>query len=365
MKKVHKFLVSVPFLLVMGIGVKYGYQDLSRWPIMIDESYQEREYKGKVVAWIPYWDSEEAFKSVKDNKEAVDILGLFWYVARPDGSIKKYEYAKKEKQIIDWARANNKKIMAIVTNLPEEENTIWDDKLVDRLIGSLPDQRRHVAEIVKLVESQGYDGVQIDYEALRDDQRTSFTSFIRLLGEELHGRGKLLGVDLLAKKKEGDPADSNGSEAQDWRLLARYADHLYLMVYGQHWDTSGPGPMAGLPWFTAVVNYARQMIPADKLFVGMPLYGYDWGGAAEARGLTHKEGVALIEKHKVKVRWNETEGSRNFVYEDKGIKHEVWFEEATSIRAKVDLLKGMGVRNVAVWRLGGEDKGIWPQLLRF
>lgn len=360
-----KRVIVLVLVLAFGAVIFYGRENNIITSQQVDDSYTMRGYDSKVMVWVPYWDREAAFESLKKNQAAIDSIGLFWYLAKSDGSIKTYEYAKGEDEIIGWAKDNGKEIMAIITNLPEEKNTDWDDSLAGSLISSAAARQNHAKNIAVLLESKGYDGVQIDFESMRGDHRQDFTEFIKVLADELHQYNKIVGVDLLVKKSEGDPAYSNGSEAQDWEELAKHADQLYLMLYGEHWETSAAGPMAGLPWFETIVDYARQLIPAQKLYVGIPLYGYDWTKGANAVGLVHDEVRAIKGRNEAKVMWDEKEMSPYFYYQAGEVKHEVWFENAASIQAKLDILKEKGVRHTAVWRLGGEDKKLWKVLAEF
>ena len=49
-------------------------------------------------------------------------------------------------------------------------------------------------------------------------------------------------------------------------------------------------------------------------------------------------------------------------YRADGVDHEVWYEDAESIAAKLKLADAYGVGAVELWRLGGEDPGLWGSL---
>lgn len=329
------------------------------WRAAIGEWSEQLPPAGRVVGWIPYWEQEAAVGSFERHRTAFAELGLFWYYARPDGTVARYAYAREDQELVARARAQGVSAMIIITNLPDGEESEWDAELVQQVIGTVAARRRHTAEIVALVERLGVDGVQIDYEALRAEQRADFTRFVRLLAHRLHRRGKRLGVALMPKLREGDPAFSNGSEAQDWRRLSRYADELYVMAYGEHWDGSAAGSAASRPWVRAVGSYARQLIPLEKLYLGLPLYGYDWGGAGPAEGLTYEEARRRAATREAAVQWDETAASATFVYADETGEHTVWFEDARSTAAKVAAARSLGITRFALWRLGGEDPQTW------
>lgn len=314
-------------------------------------------------ASIPFWDQKSAFASFKDNYEHFDYVSLFWYGLRPDGSIRKYIYAVEDKKIIKFAKSNDIKVFALVANLPDEDDGgDWDYKRVDKVISSAASRKKHIADLVALTKRFGVDGINIDYEALKGYQKKNFSIFIKELGESLHANEKLLAVALHPKNREGDLSYSNGSQAQDWRELAKYADQLRLMTYDEHWNSSKPGPIASVPWLRSILNYAKTLIPQEKLFVGVPLYGYDWGEGQKANGLTYQDVQKLIKVHKPKVLWDSKSEIHYFKYIASGTTHTVWYEDSASFGAKLDLFDSLGTTNLSFWRLGGEDQRIWQTL---
>ena len=282
---------------------------------------------------------------------------------RRDGSLTKYPFAFEDPAIINFAKLNNIKILAVVANLPsEDEGGDWDPSRVTEIISNSESRNQHIADLIALAQKKNFDGINIDYEALPADQKANFTAFIKELSTALHKKGKILGVSLHPKISEGDPEYSNGSEAQDWVQLSKYADQLYIMSYDEHWNTSPPGPLASAPWFASVMIYAKQLIPAKKLFSGVPLDGYNWGGSGKARGVTYSDVKNLISKYKPKVIFDQISKTPHFSYREGGVSHEVWYENVDSFKAKLNVLNNLGLSNLSFWPLGGEDTRIWKNL---
>ncbi len=315
------------------------------------------------VGSIPFWDQTAAFASYKKNAGLFKFISLFWYSLRADGSIRKYIYAAADKSIISYAHSHGTKVLLLVANLPDEdEGGDWDYKRVDKVISSETARQKHIVDLVALAKKLSVDGISIDYEALKAYQKDNFTTFIKELSEALHGKGKILSVALHAKIREGDPAYSNGSQAQDWGELSKYADQLHLMTYEEHWSSSSPGPSASVDWVRSILNYAITLIPKEKLFAGVPLYGYDWPESGKAAGLTYQDVLALIKKHRPTILWDEKSKSHYFIYKTAGATHTVWYEDADSFTAKLALFKELGIYNLEFWRLGHEDPNVWTKL---
>ena len=320
--------------------------------------------KFKSLGWIPFWDQANAFASFQKNVGVFTHISLFWYSLKADGSVKKYTYAKEDKNIINYAHANGVKVFALVANLPDEdEGGDWDYKRVDKVIDSSFARRKHITDLVALTKRLGVDGINIDYEAMRVYQKDNFTLFIKELSVSLHKNGKILAVALHPKESEGDPEYSNGSQAQDWRALSKYADQMHLMTYDEHWITSSAGPIASVPWVKIILTYAKKQIPLEKLFAGIPLYGYDWGSDSRAKGLTYTDVKGLIKKYNPKVLIDQKTKSKHFGYRDSsGVSHTVWFEDKDTFVAKLNLFNNLGIDKLAFWRLGKEDSRVWTTL---
>lgn len=319
---------------------------------------------GKVLAWIPYWDQAAAVASYKKQAEQIDFIGVFWHALLRDGTIGKYPYAQVDRELIKYAQGQGTKVLAVIANLPtEDERGDWDAARVELVIASPESRERHIADIVALVKEYNFDGVNIDYEALAGRQRDNFTRFIKELAAALHAENKILGVSLHAKFEEGNRGYENGSQAQDWAALAQAADQLYVMTYEQHWETSGPGAIAGREWIQPILEFARQEIPQTKLFAGLPLYGYDWPPMGPAEGLTHEKVIARLRQYGAQPKWDAAAGEWYFFYNDEaGGRHEVWYQDAATVAAKVKIFEEQLIPNVALWRIGGEDPAIWQHL---
>ena len=324
----------------------------------------KKQYDGKkILGWIPFWDQDTAFASFKRNIGIFDYISVFWYLLRSDRSIRKYIYAFEDPSLINYAHANNVKVLALVANLPDEDDRgDWDYLRVDNVISSSSARKKHITDLVNLAKTRGFDGINIDYEALKEYQKENFTLFIRELSVQLHKNNLILAVALHPKPKENNPAYSNGSQAQDWKELSKYADQLHVMTYEEHWEASAPGPIASVPWVKSILTYAKKMIPEEKLFTGVPLYGYDWSGSENAVGLNYQGILNLINAYNPRVNWENTAKSYFFTYDNGSTHHTVWYEENNSFKAKLLLFRNLGLSNFAFWRLGGEDSKIWSIL---
>ena len=324
-----------------------------------------RSYPLQVKGAIPYWDQERAVSSFEENIEKINTISLFWYHIGADSDILKYDDAEEDESIIDHAHDKDVKVLAVITNLSDYTGAEWDSDRVREIITDDEKRANHIEDIVELVEDKNFDGVNIDYEELDEDLEDEFSLFIEELSEKMDAKDKIVGVALHPKSGEDLPQEDNGSRAQDWKELARYADELYLMTYGEHWDNSAAGPIASLGWVEKKLIYLQSLgVPLEKFYLGIPLYGEDWNKDKEelGMGLTYTDVQNILDEYDPDVKWDDKQKSPYFFYEKEGDTHEVWFEDARSVGEKIKLANKAGLGGVTFWRLGGEDSDIWKIL---
>lgn len=322
----------------------------------------------KSIGWIPYWDQEVATQSFKENADKIDYISLFWYRIDKNGNLGAYKDAVEDKSIIEFAHSKNVKVLALVANLSESGDGTWDHKRVDSVIASKEARKKHINDLINLVEKNNFDGIDIDYEALKTYQKDDFSLFIKELSKELHKRNKILGVAIHPKTSENNPAEDNGSHAQDLRKIGRYADQLYFMTYLEHGAFSQPGPIGSLSWMEEVIKYGTYQIPKHKAYLGIGLMGAQWtknpdGSYTPTNSeMSFLDILSRVNTYNLVPIWDEESKTPYLTFSESKKENIIWFENAESVKLRVDLAKRYGTGGVALWRLGGEDERIWEYL---
>jgi spore germination protein YaaH len=222
----------------------------------------------------------------------------------------------------------------------------------------------NLSSLVALVQQNGYDGVNLDFEAAPATDRDAVSQFVEDLGARLHAIGRKLSVDVSPKTRDTDPNYPRGNTF-DYPALNQYADSLFLMMWGVHWSTSWPGPLADMSFMTTVLNYADQAVPdRSKWVLGTPMYGLDWpaGGGINhpATPREYQEIMGLAAQYHGTPQWDPAAQEMSLGYTDSsGVSHQVWFENAQSIGARMALAKAHGFGGIGVWHLGSEDQAAW------
>jgi spore germination protein YaaH len=222
-----------------------------------------------------------------------------------------------------------------------------------------------LATMTNLAVQNGYDGVNLDFEAGDPTDRAAFTSFVTELAARLHAIGKKLAVDVSAKT--ADSLTHPRSGLYDYPALANVADTVFVMAWGIHWSTSAPGPVADMPWLQAIVAYVNTLPNRSKYVMGTPMYGMDWprssGTGVPATALEWGDIAGLAAQVGATPAYDSTAHETHFSYTDgAGLPHEVWASNAGAVLERMRMFHANGY-GLGVWRLGREDQTMWSDPL--
>jgi cellulose synthase/poly-beta-1,6-N-acetylglucosamine synthase-like glycosyltransferase/spore germination protein YaaH/peptidoglycan/xylan/chitin deacetylase (PgdA/CDA1 family) len=148
---------------------------------------------------------------------------------------------------------------------------------------------------------------------------------------------------------------------ETWNLkaFADLADKLFVMAYDEHSNDGPPGPIASQQWWASSVAAAVRQIPREKVIVTIGNYAYDWhDGGGDPDNI--EEAWVDAADNDAPPQWDRVSGNSTFGYEDEnGHQHTVWMLDAASAFNQLTLLDRTNIREVALWRLGAEDPGLW------
>lgn len=283
------------------------------------------------------WNQEtRGLPSLKKHYHDLDILCPNWYSLDSQGNLL-LSRGSLEAEMSRLFGEQDIKLAPLITNHKGNYQVLANDQA----------RRQAVANISRLVNEQGYDGVNIDFERIPPEQAGNLTRFMELVSQSLKPRNKIVMVSVFPKVDF--PHRLHG--AHDHQGLASFVDYLCLMAYDKNSPRTGPGPVAPLPWVEKNVQHSLQTVPPHKLILSIGAYGYDWSadGGVEALGL--EQALNRARQKKAQVLWD---SQHQIPYYQYG-QHKVWFENPRSAAKKAELVKKHNLAGIAFWRLGYEN----------
>jgi len=292
-----------------------------------------------------YPPDQTSLESLRANLPNLDIVSPHWLEVDEAGRVS----GEQRAEVVTLLRSSRALVLpsVVASNASAAHQIIAEPRVRAAAISGL------------LAAVERWDGLALDFEGLDPEDRSDLTSFVWELGAALRAAGKLYVVALPAKSSD---VRTGWSGAFDYAAIAGAADLFVVMAYG--WRTSSsrdPGSTAPMPWVESSIQYAVQELTADRVLLGVAFYGYDWNVAQgpPARALRHRDTQQLIDRYGAEPAFRADVGSATFSYVAAGDSHEVWYEDARALNAKLGLVSAFGLRGASAWRLGQEDPGSW------
>ncbi len=242
----------------------------------------------------------------------------------------------------------------------------FSNERASMIFNDMSKQERLIDEILSKVEEKGFLGVDVDFEFIYPEERYEYITFLQNLRLRLNP----LGYPLLSAvaPKTSDTQRGVLYEGHDYAGIGAAANAVLLMTYEWGYTFGPPLAVAPLPNVRRVVEYALTRISKDKIFMGIPTYGYNWTlpyqrGNPGAPSLSPVDAINLARQYRAEIQYDEEAQSPWFRYTDAdGRLHEVWFEDARSIQAKLNLAREYGLRGIGYWNSMREFPQNWVVL---
>lgn len=255
--------------------------------------------------------------------------------------------------LIAMAREAGTGALMHLSTLTDEGN--FSNELAHLVLTNPSIQGVLIDNILDTIQTRGYTGLDVDFEFVFPEDEAAYAAFIRRLRERL----KPLGYPVVVALAPKTSANQRGLlyEGHNYRALGEAADELLLMTYEWGYTYGPPMAVAPLPNVRRVVEYAITEIPAKKLWLGIPNYGYDWTlpfvqGESKATSISNQYAVSLARRYGATIQYSDYAQAPWFRYFDEnGKEHEVWFEDARSMKAKLALIPEYGMIGAGYWNL--------------
>ena len=231
----------------------------------------------------------------------------------------------------------------------------FDSELSDIVLNDAESRAALISNIISKITEKGYSGLDIDFEYVAAKNAETYAAFVSELRTRLNALGKIVIVALAPKTS--DNMRGLLYEGHSYPLLGAAANYVLLMTYEWGYTYGEPQPVAPIENVSRVIEYALSSIPPEKIYLGIPNYGYDWplpyvAGKTKAQSISNVEAVSIARETGSEILFNESSQSPYFNYTAAdGIAHEVHFEDARSIKAKLSLIEQYGLFGAGYWNL--------------
>ncbi len=245
-------------------------------------------------------------------------------------------------------------VAPVLTLTPFGSDGQFNNYLITQVVNNPSAKRQLIENITNQILSRGFEGVDIDFEYILPEDKIPFAEFVREMRTAVNALGYPVSVALAPKTS--DSQTGLLYEGKDYGLLGEAADFVLLMTYEWGYTYGPPMAVAPINKVRQVVEYALTKIPAEKIHLGIPNYGYDWTlpfvkGTSKAVTIGNVEAVQIAIAQGASILFDETSQAPYFTYRKDGLTHEVWFEDARSLSAKFELVKEYQLRGMGYWQI--------------
>jgi spore germination protein len=232
----------------------------------------------------------------------------------------------------------------------------FNNLLISSIVNSADAAANLLENLVELMQTKGYRGIDIDFEYILAGDRDAFTAFVRQVAETMRTYGYRTSVALAPKTS----AEQTGLlyQGKDYPALGAAADSVLIMTYEWGYTYGPPLAVAPINQVRRVVEYAITEIPPEKINIGIPNYGYDWPlpyekGTTRATTIGNIQAIQIALTQGAEISYDELYQSPFYQYIELNtdVEHEVWFEDVRSLRQKFQLIEEFGLRGCGYWQI--------------
>lgn len=311
----------------------------------------EEEKKEKIVMFWQYGNNLNILGSSK-----IDIVNVvsptLYELKNSKGDISSKEAAS----YVSKAKSLGYKVWPIITNGIDSVNYSSQDTSL--LMNSESARENLIRNILNVLERDNLDGINIDFESMRTDDKDMYTQFIRELAPLIRERGKVISVDMYFVNYI------------DRKNVGKAVDYVMLMGYDQRGNWSNEsGSISEISW---VENNVKSLIndskiPPEKIVLGVPFYTRLWTEkSGESKPTTNvytiKDAANYIYANNLKPVYDEKSG-QNYIEHRKGsYTYKMWIEDSTSMKNRVNIINTYNLGGLAAWQKGFETSEIWTTI---
>ncbi len=248
----------------------------------------------------------------------------------------------------------------LISTLTEKGN--FSNELAGFLMANENVQDILIENIIDNIRKKGYYGLDIDFEYIPTEYAAEYAEFVSKATKRLNNEGYICMAALAPKTNANQPGLLY--EAHNYATVGNAANLSLLMTY--EWGYAYGPPMAVAPINSVerVVEYGVSEIPPQKILLGVPMYGYDWRlpfvrGETVGISLSPQQALERASRVGAEIMYDEQAQAPYYYYGENGREHVVWFEDASSVAAKMDLVRKYDLAGGGFWNINRYFPQCW------
>ena len=333
----------------------YVKKDSINEEIVIREAEEKtKQIEGKIsLVWDYFSEYSTAPNRTGTKIEGINVVSpSFFYLEKLGKGNLLENVDNSGKNYISWAHSNGYKVWPIVSNNSMQETT-------SEIMNDYELRKKLINQILEYVKKYNLDGVNINFENMKEEDKSLFSRFLIELTPRMKEIGKVVSVDVT--EPDGSP---EWSLCFDRNVLGKVVDYMMFMAYDQTGSFStSPGTTAGFNWVNVNVNkfLGQEEVSKEKLILGIPFYTRlrkEKDGKVTSTVVSMKNIDSQIPSNASK-EWDENLKQYYTQFEKDGAVYKMWIEDERSIKEKLSLIKEKDLQGVCFWVKDFEKDSVW------
>lgn len=298
-------------------------------------------------------ESNDAMAEMTAEMTGVNVISPTWFsVTDGTGTISSLASADYVKLAHDAGR----EVWGLIDNFNEAF-----DETTDLAYASV--RSRIIEQLLAEAASCGMDGINVDFENLKEAGIPHYLQFLRELTSAAHAQNLVVSVDT--------PVPQAYTMYYQRGEQARFVDYMIVMAYDEHFAGSEEaGSVSSLPFVQQAVEEMTRVMPADQVICGIPFYTRVWtekfGQSAITSEVLGMDGAKNYAKeNQMTETWDASLGQNVATVETSDARYTIWMEDEQSMEEKLKVIQSADLAGVAEWKLGFERADIWSLISEY
>ena len=298
-------------------------------------------------------ESNDAMAEMTAEMTGVNVISPTWFsVTDETGTISSLASADYVKLAHDAGR----EVWGLIDNFNEAF-----DETTDLAYASV--RSRIIEQLLAEAASCGMDGINVDFENLKEAGIPHYLQFLRELTSAAHEQNLVVSVDT--------PVPQAYTMYYQRGEQARFVDYMIVMAYDEHFAGSEEaGSVSSLPFVQQAVGEMTRVMPADQVICGIPFYTRVWtekfGQSAITSEVLGMDGAKNYAKeNQMTETWDASLGQNVATAETSDARYTIWMEDEQSMEEKLKVIQSADLAGVAEWKLGFERADVWSLISEY